>query len=118
MIENDKVPVLNVDGETLFDPDELKRYYNEMTSKEEIDDREIMDYLFKECTEVGKRIKKQGPKVGARGHHYSGLMIQFAVMLRSKCSANLYDFFAEFSICLRIRLYASIRAQTLRAPTE
>ena len=76
MLENDKVPVDNINAEALFDPKELKRYYNKLKSKKEISERDIMDYLFKECMEVGKQIKKQGPEIGMRGHHYSGLMIQ------------------------------------------
>ena len=39
---------------------------------------------------VRERIKAQG---SAKGHRYSGLMIQFACMLRSKTSASMYDFF-------------------------
>ena len=82
MMKRDKVPIKNVDVETLFDPDELRRCYKEITSKEVVPDFEIFEYLFKECTEVGKRIKVQG---SAKGHRYSGLMIQFVCMLQARC---------------------------------
>ena len=90
MMKRDKVPVKNVDIEKLFDPKELKRCYDNVTSKEVVPDYEIFEYLFKECTEVGKRIKAQGT---AKGHRYSGLMIQFACMLRARCSVDMYEFF-------------------------
>ena len=51
-----------------------------------------MEYLFLECLEVGKRIKEQG---SSRGHRYSGLLIQFACMLRARCSVNMYEFFRK-----------------------
>ena len=74
MLNRDKVPVNN----TLFDPVGLKECFKNITSKEVVPDFEIFDYLFKECMEVGKRIKVQGT---AKGHSYSGLMIQFACIL-------------------------------------
>ena len=91
MYEDDKIDV-ELDGETLFDPKELKRCYKEFTSRETITEDDIFHYLFTECMEVGKRIKKRG---SARGHRYSGLMIQFACMLRAKCSVDMYEFFRK-----------------------
>ncbi len=41
---------------------------------------------------MNKRIKQHG---NAKGHTYSPLLIQFAVMLRDKCSASSYDFFRK-----------------------
>ena len=63
-----------------------------MMSSGEIAEKEIMSYLFTECVEVGKRIKAKG---SARGHCYSGLVIQFACMIRARCSADMYDFFRK-----------------------
>ena len=91
MYEDDKIDV-ELDGETLFDPKELKRCYEEFTSRETITEDDIFHYLFTECLEVGKRIKKRG---SAKGHCYSGLMIQFACMLRAKCSVDMYEFFRK-----------------------
>ena len=92
MLNRDKVPVNNTDVETLFDPVELKECFKNINSKEVVPDFEIFDYLFKECMEVGKRIKAQGT---AKGHRYSGLMIQFACMLRARCSVDMYEFFRK-----------------------
>ena len=63
-----------------------------MMSSGEITEKEIMSYLFKECIEVGKRIKAKG---SARGHRYNGLIIQFACMIRARCSADMYDLFRK-----------------------
>lgn len=51
-----------------------------------------MEYLFRECLEVGNKIKKQG---SSRGHRYNGLLIQFVYMLRAQCSVNMYKFFRK-----------------------
>ena len=72
MLEVNQVDPKNVDSKTLFDTKELKRCYNNLMKKDEVGDKEIMGYLFKECVEVGKRIKAQGT---AKGHIYSGLLI-------------------------------------------
>merc|ERR1719491_2494826 len=92
MLQADAVEAENIDDEALFDPDEIKKCYKKMTEQEEVHEKEVMEYLFQECTAVGKRIKEQG---SARGHRYSGLLIQFACMLRARCSADMYDFFRK-----------------------
>ena len=45
MLKRDKVPAKNLNAETLFDPEDLKKCYNEITSKEVVPDYEIFDYL-------------------------------------------------------------------------
>ena len=70
----------------------VKTHYDNLLSKNEVTEREIFDYLFDECMTVGKRIKAQGAN---KGHTYSALMIQFACMLRARCSADTYDFFRK-----------------------
>ena len=90
MFEKDSVEISNIRAEVVFDPDELKTHYDNLLSKNEVTEREIFDYLFDECMTVGKRLKAQGAN---KGHTYSALMIQFACMLRARCSADTYDFF-------------------------
>ena len=80
----------NVDADYLFDPKELDRLWNQLLEKGEVSDDKIFEFLFEECKLVGARRKAQG---NAKGHEYSPLMIQFAVMLRAKCSESTYDFF-------------------------
>lgn len=92
MLENDKVEVVNLNADVLFDPDELKDLYTKLLDKKVITKTEIFNYLFQECVHVGKRIKAQG---SAKGHVYSGLMIQFACMLRNQMNASMYDFFRK-----------------------
>ena len=92
MLENDKVEVSNLNADVVFDPDELKELYTKLLDKKVITKKEIFDYLFHECVAVGKRIKAQG---SAKGHKYSGLMIQFACMLRNQMNASMYEFFRK-----------------------
>ena len=92
MLKEDTVEASNIDAEVLFDPEDLKRYYEDLLRNDEVGEKEIMGYLFRECIEVGKRIKLQGT---ARGHRCSGLLIQFACMFRARCSADMYDFFRK-----------------------
>ena len=42
----------NLDWDSLFNPKELKKLYKEMCSKEEVTDKEVMDYLFRECMAI------------------------------------------------------------------
>jgi hypothetical protein len=92
MLKRDQVEASNINEDELFDTVELKKLYDNLLSKEEVEDKEIFEYIFKECMAVGERIKKQGHN---RGHRYSGLVIQFACMLRAKCNVDMYDFFRK-----------------------
>ena len=92
MMKKDQVEVSNIQADVVFDPKELNTLYNDLVSKNEVTESEIFDYLFEECMAVGKRIKKHGDN---KGHTYSALMIQFACMLRARCSADMYDFFRK-----------------------
>ena len=91
MYQDDKVDI-ELDGETLFDPEDLKKCYQDFVNKEIITQQDIFHYLFTECVEVGKRLKSRGT---AKGHRYSGLLIQFACILRAKCSVDMYEFFRK-----------------------
>ena len=46
MLKADDVDVSNVDGETLFDPKELKRCYEKMMSSGEITKKKIMSFIY------------------------------------------------------------------------
>ena len=52
MYQDDKVDI-ELDGETLFDPMDLKKWYKEFMNKETITQQDIFHYLFTECVEVG-----------------------------------------------------------------
>ena len=82
----------NLDWDSLFNPKELKKLYKEMCSKEEVTDKEVMDYLFRECMAVHARMKENG---NVFGHRYSALTIRFACMLRGKMSQSSYDFYRK-----------------------
>eukprot|EP00985_Skeletonema_marinoi_P006412 scaffold2773_cov120-Skeletonema_marinoi.AAC.1 len=91
-LKEDGVFVSNVNAEVLFAEEELQKCYDELLEKEIITDDDVFHFLFQECIAVNKRIKAHG---NAKGHTYSPLLIQFAVMLRDKCSASSYDFFRK-----------------------
>jgi hypothetical protein len=91
-LKEDGVYISNVNAEVLFAAEELQRCYDELLEKDIITDDDIRHFLFQECIAVNKRIKAYG---NAQGHTYSPLLIQFAVMLRDKCSISSYDFFRK-----------------------
>ena len=76
----------------LFNPKELKELYEKLCAKEEVTEKEVMDYIFRECMAVHARMKVQG---NAKGHRYSALLIRFACMLRAKMNAAGYEFFRK-----------------------
>lgn len=91
-LKEDGVYISNVNAEVLFAEEELQRCYDELLEKEIITDDDVFHFLFQECIAVNKRVKAYG---NAQGHTYCPLLIQFAVMLRDKCSASSYDFFRK-----------------------
>ena len=82
----------DINWDAMFDPTELKRLHDQLCATEEVEEREIFDYLFRECMAVHARIKKQGT---AKGHRYSSIMIRFAIMLRQKMGEAKYEFFRK-----------------------
>ena len=84
----DKVDVA-CNWDYLFNPKELGKLYDDLCSKEEVTEKEVMDYLFRECMAVHARNKV---KDNAKGHRYSALLIRFACMLRAKMNAAGYIF--------------------------
>ena len=93
-LEKDNMSFPNVRAELLFDENELQKCWDELLEKGEISGDEIDDFLFKECVLVGKRKKMTGT---GQGHIYTPLFIQYAIMLRSKCSASTYEVFQSVS---------------------
>ena len=92
MMKNDQVHVSNMNAEVMFDGDEIKRLYQQLLDKGKVTQNEVFEYLFQECMAVHARIKAEGKN---NGHRYSGLMIQFACMLRARCLVDLYEFFCK-----------------------
>ena len=79
----------NVWGERMWS---LRPAYNELISKKEVTEKEILNYIFRECLAVRARVLTQGT---AKGHNYSGLLIRFAGMLRAQLPQDQYDFFRK-----------------------
>jgi len=53
-----------VNWDELFDPNKLKALYTDLCNKEEVADKEVMDYLFRECIAVWTNTKT-GTRKGA-----------------------------------------------------
>ena len=67
----DKVDVA-CNWDYLFNLKELGKLYDNLCSKEEVMEKEVMDYLFRKCMAVHGQNKVKG---NAKGHRYSTLLI-------------------------------------------
>ena len=70
----------------------FKTKYNDMLERVEIPNRDVFKLMFLELIAVSERVEKFGV---ARGHEFSPLIIQFAVILHGKVSKKMYNFFKE-----------------------